>query len=230
MNRIAIFIVLALSPSVAVAQMAAAATAGRGSLMLSPFADSAGWWPGYVGGQTPAGAALNGLASVISAEGDYNLSSSAAAINLTQAEKNEIQNQQLGANTYFEMRAAWRAQRDAQHGPPPTVEQIARLAHYGVPRALTPDEFDSVSGRLNWPSALQQESFASDRAAIEQFFVTWSQEGGLSYVEQTKLREAINAMYDDLNAQINSLPPPVWAECRRFLRSLIYAATKADLG
>ena len=105
----------------------------RGSLALSPFAASAGWWPGYWGGQTPAGAALNGLASVISAEGDYNLASSAAAVNLTQAEKNEIQNQQLAANTYFEMLAAWRAQRDALHGPPPTIEQIARLAHYGVP-------------------------------------------------------------------------------------------------
>jgi hypothetical protein len=230
MNRIAIFIVLTLSPAVAVAQMAAAGAAGRGSLVMSPAVDSAGWWPGYWGGQTPAGAAMNGLASVISAEGDYNLQSSAAAINLTEAEKNAIHNQQLGANTYFEMRAAWRAQRDAQRGPPPTVEQIARLAHYGVPRALTPDEFDTVSGRLNWPSALQQESFAADRAKIEEFFVTWAREGGLNYVQQTQLREAINAMYDDLNAQINSLPPPVWAECRRFLRSLIYAATKADLG
>ena len=76
---------------------------------------------------------------------------------------------------------------------------------------------------------MQQESFASDRAEVEQFFESWAQEGGLSYAEQTRLREAINAMYDDLNVQITSLPPQVWAECRRFLRSLIYAATKADL-
>jgi hypothetical protein len=230
MNEIAVLIVLVLSPSVAAAQMAATGVASHGSLALSPFAASAGWWPGYWGGQTPAGAALNGLASVISAEGDYNQQSSVAAINLTQAERNAIQNQPLAVNAYYEMRAAWRAQRDARRGPPPTVEQIARLAHYGVPRPLTPSEFDSVSGRLNWPSALQQESFAADRAKIEEFFVTWARDGGLSYAEQTQLREAINVMYDDLNTQIGNLPPWVWAECRRFLRSLIFAATKADLG
>jgi hypothetical protein len=230
MNKFTVLIVLVLSPGVAAAQMAAAGAASHGSLAISPFAASAGWWPGYSIGQTPAGAALNGLASVISAEGDYNQQSSVAAVNLTQAERNAIQNQPLAVNAYYEMRAAWRAQRDARRGPPPTVEQIARLAHYGVPRALTPSEFDSVSGRLNWPSALQQESFAADRAKIEEFFVTWARDGGLSYAEQTQLREAINVMYDDLNTQIDSLPPWVWAECRRFLRSLIFAATKADLG
>jgi hypothetical protein len=230
MRRITIFIILALSPSLAAAQMVSTATVGHGSLGLSPFVGGGGWWPGYCGGQTPAGAALNGLASVISSQGDYNLNTSAAAINLAQAERDVIQNQQIAANTYFEMRAAWRAQRDAQHGPPPTVEQIARLAHYGVPRSLTADEFDSISGRINWPSALQQEVFASERATIDEYFMSWARVGQLTFEEQTKLREAVNAMYDDLNSQLDNLPPQIWGECRRFLRSLIFAATKADLG
>ena len=37
-------------------------------------------------------------------KGNYNLSTSAAAINMTEARKNHIQNQNLAANTYFQMR------------------------------------------------------------------------------------------------------------------------------
>ena len=64
-----------------------------------------GGYPGYSsGGGTVAGNAMNGMASMISAKGDYNLSTSAAAINMTQAQKNEIENRQLYTNTYFDMR------------------------------------------------------------------------------------------------------------------------------
>ena len=74
---------------------------------------------------TAAGSALNGMASVISAKGDYNLSTSAAAINMTQAQKNEIQNQQQWTNTYFKMRATNKAATAAERGPTPTMEQLA---------------------------------------------------------------------------------------------------------
>jgi hypothetical protein len=195
----------------------------------APSVSSYSGWPGYSGGQTPAGAALSGMASVISAQGDYNLATSAAAVNLTQADRNDIQNRQLAASTYWEMREAWRAQRDARRGPPPTMEQVARLAHYGVPKPLTPNEFDAVSGKLNWPSVLQQDSFASERDEVDQLFEKWAQYGTLTYAEQTKVRESINALFDQLNSQIKSIPPQVYTEARRFLRSVIYAATKADL-
>ena len=76
-----------------------------------------GGYPGYSGGGTAAGNAMNGMASVISAKGDYNLSTSAAAINMTQAQKNEIQNRQQWTNTYFDMRATNKAAR-GQRGRP----------------------------------------------------------------------------------------------------------------
>jgi hypothetical protein len=235
MNRTWILIVVALCAVAAFAQTDSSGTSGRGNAPFyrpavpPPSANSYGWWPGYSGGQTPAGAALNGLSSVISAQGDYNLATSAAAVNLTQAERNDILNRQLAANTYWEMREAWRAQRDARHGPPPTMEQVARLAHYGVPKPLTPNEFDAVSGTLNWPSVLQQDGFASERDEVDKLFEKWARYGALDYSEQTKVREAINALFDELNAQINNMPAQIYTEARRFLRSVIYAATKVDL-
>jgi hypothetical protein len=94
-----------------------------------------GW--GYEGGATTAaGSAMNGMASVISSAGDYNLSTSAAAVNMTQAQKQYIENRQSATNAYFEMRAANRAAREAERGPRPTVEQMARIAQAGVPKTL----------------------------------------------------------------------------------------------
>jgi hypothetical protein len=187
------------------------------------------WWPGYYGGQSTVGAALNGLASVISAKGEYNLATSAAAVNLTEAQRNAIHNQQLAAKTYFEMLDAYHARLLARRGPPPTAEQIARLAHYGVPRPLTPNEFDAVSGRIYWPSILRQDKFTAERNDVEELFERWARYGAISYEEQTRLREAINGLYDDLNAEMHDMPAQVWTESRRFLRSLVYAVTKADL-
>ena len=79
---------------------------------------SYGGWPGgYGGASTAAGSAMNGMASAISAKGDYNLSTSAAAINLTQAQSNEIQNRQQATNTYFEMQATNKAAPTPRPGP-----------------------------------------------------------------------------------------------------------------
>ena len=133
---------------------------------------------------------MNGMASVISAKGNYNLSTSAAAINMTQAQKNEIENRQQYTNTYFQMRATNKAAREAEAGPPPTMEQIARMAREGVPKPLGPSQMDPVTGQINWPDALQDDSFASQRGEVEQLFATRARYGGLSYADQMKVRKS----------------------------------------
>ena len=117
-----------------------------------------GGWGGYggnYGGSTAAGSAMNGMASVISAKGDYNLSTSAAAINMTQAQKNEIKNRQQWTNTYFDMRATNRAARAAEAGPKPTMEQLVRIARQGAPAPITPSQVDPMTGKIDWPGPLQ---------------------------------------------------------------------------
>ena len=49
--------------------------------------------------------ALDGMANVVSAQGSYNLQTSEAAINMTQAQSQEIADRQQYANTYYQMRA-----------------------------------------------------------------------------------------------------------------------------
>jgi hypothetical protein len=188
-----------------------------------------GGWPVHAGASTAAGSALNGMASAISAAGDYNLATSAAAVNMTQAQRNEIQNRQLATNTYFEMRATNRAAREAEQGPKPTMEQMARLAHEGVPKPLNPGQMDPVSGGLDWPTVLQTPGFDAQRREVDQLFVKRATYGGLAYSDQTKLRQTIDAMFGELKTQIREIPTPDYLASRKFLQSLAWTGCKSSL-
>jgi hypothetical protein len=188
-----------------------------------------GGWGGTGGASTAAGSAMNGMASVISAQGDYNLSTSAAAVNMTQAQKNEIENRQLYTNTYFEMRSTNKASSEAEAGPKPTMEQMARYARDGLPKPLPTSQFDQVTGRLQWPSALQQPSFASQRDEVDQMFAKFATYGGLPYADQTKVRQTIDGMYGQLKAQLKQIPPQDYVVCRSFLNSVLCTTTKTQL-
>lgn len=235
MNRMWILIVVAAYPVIAMSQTGSPGASQSSGTPYQPAVPSAttvnayGGWPGRTGGGTAAGNAMNGMASVISAKGDYNLSTSAAAVNMTQAQKNEIQNRQQWTNTYFEMRQTNRAARAAEAGPPPTMEQIARIAHDGVPKPLAPNQMDPVSGKLKWPDALQDAGFADQRGELEQLFTAQAQYGALSYADQMKVRKTTDAMFSELKARIKDMPPQDYVACRSFLQSLTYAATKTEL-
>ena len=167
MNRIWILMALALGPVVAFAQTRPYNTsnANQQAAPYQPAVPSSntvnnyGGWGGYYGGggggNTVAGSAMNGMASVISAKGDYNLSTSAAAVNMTQAQKNEIQNRQMATDAYFSMRATNRQAVAAERGPSPTMEQLVKIARQGVPKPLNTSQLDPVSGKIAWPGPLQ---------------------------------------------------------------------------
>jgi hypothetical protein len=188
-----------------------------------------GWWGGTAGGGTPAGSAMNGMASMISAAGDYNLSTSAAAVNMTQAEKNEIENRAQWTQTYFDMRAVNRAARAAERGPNLTMEQVARIAHEGAPTPLTPSQVNSVTGSVNWPALLQIEAFTPQRTVLDDLLAKEAAMGALGYPDQEKARDTIDAMMAVLKGMIRDVPSAQYLGARNFLRSLIYATSKSDL-
>lgn len=188
-----------------------------------------GFYPGSFGGGTVAGSALNGMANAIGAMGSYNLSTSAAAVNMTQARRNAIENSAYYTDTYFQMRAANRAYRAAEAGPRPTAEQIARLARDGAPRPLSPGDLNSVNGEISWPPALQKENFAQERAVMEQISATKAAHGSLSISDQMAARRTVEMMFADLKSQIKDIPPQEYVASRNFLRSLNYATTRSNL-
>jgi hypothetical protein len=190
-----------------------------------------GGYGGYdSGGHTVAGDAMQGMASVISARGDAALSASAAAVNLTQADKQLIQNQQAATNAYFDMRATNRAARATERGPSLSMEQLAKIAHDGLPKPLNSTQLNPVSGELNWPGPLQHDSVKAQREQLDQLMAQQARYGSLSYADQTKVRTSVNTMFKLLKANISKIPTPDYTSARSFLNSVLYAATKSQLG
>lgn len=233
MSRMWIFFVVVAYPVIAVSQTGSSGTSGSNAYQpVVPAASSVGTyggWPGYTTGGTAAGNALNGMASAISAAGDYNLATSAAAVNMTQAQRNEIQNRQQWTSAYFDMRTTNRAAREAERGKTPTMEQIARMAREGAPKPLSPNQVDPVTGQIYWPSALRQDIFRVERGEVDRVFAARARYGGLSYLDQSAARQAIDGMFDGLKTHIAEMPPPEYMACRNFLQSLSYAALKMEL-
>ncbi|MGD9723780.1 MAG: hypothetical protein AB7O59_04485 [Pirellulales bacterium] len=187
-------------------------------------------WGGMGGvGSTAAGSSMTGMANVISAKGDYNLSTSAAAVNMTQAQKNEIENRQQYTNTYFEMRETNRQAREAERGPRMTAEQLARVAHEYAPKPLSPGEMNAMTGKVQWPAPLQTDVFAGDRQKLERILGSYGQTGTLNYSDQTKARQIINDMNKQLKGQIRMLPGPDYMASKSFLESLMFSTCKCRL-
>jgi hypothetical protein len=188
-----------------------------------------GWGWGGGAPSTAAGSAMSGMSQVISAAGQYNLATSAAAVNLTQAQRNKIQNDQLATDTYFQMRATNKAAREAEAGPKPTMEQLVRISQQGVPKPLNTSQMDPVSGHLDWPEPLQDGRYTAERGEVDQLFAKRASYGGLTYSDRSKVRETIDSMADELKEQVRDIPPQDYVASRTFLQSLIYAATKTEL-
>jgi hypothetical protein len=234
MKRVVLSVAILTSVSLALGQRPVTDSASRDYRPAVP-PPSVGVYGGGVGygyggaGSTVAGSAMTGMANVISAKGNYNLSTSAAAVNLTQAQSNEIQNRQQYTNTYFEMRATNKAATAAERGPRLTPEQIARNTQARAPKPISPDQVDPVSGKVNWPDLLQNERYAPQRAELEQLLFKQASYGGLGAADNTKAREAVESMSEMMKDQIREVPAQQYTAAKSFLKSLMYSMTKTQL-
>jgi hypothetical protein len=238
MKRMVIAALLAVFPLLALAQNQPQSGGGaqfqrsvESPSMVNVYGGGGGYGYGYGYngvGSTAAGSALTGMGNAISAQGDYNLSTSQAAINLSQAESMQIQNQQQYTDTYFQMRATNKAARAAEEGPRLTMEQITKIAHDGVPKPLAETQHDKTTGQLQWPSVLQQNEFAAQRASIDELMLKHATYGFLSYPDQMSVRKQVDAMSSTLKGQIRQIPTTDYTESKSFLTSVAYAATKSS--
>ena len=130
-------------------------------------ANYGGYPYGYWGSSTALEGFGRGLGDMINAFGQYNLATSAAAVNLSQARRSEIANDKLWTQTYFEMRDLNRQNREAEikreRGNP---EDWARYAQAGKPKPLGNQNLDAATGQIRWPVLLGLHDFAAQMRKI----------------------------------------------------------------
>jgi hypothetical protein len=185
-----------------------------------------GGYGGYPWGDsratTPWQGIAYGIGDIIRAKGDYNLLSSQAILNLTQADKNDILNRDLWTNTYFQMRREQRAYIAEERGPRPTAEDLVRYAQMGKPKPLGPNQLDAVSGKIYWPRSLRTDQFASSRVILDEMFVKRARYGDISMEDLMTIRDETNKMADLLNQEIRNIPPMEYTSAKTFISSLAY--------
>jgi len=163
-----------------------------------------------------------GLGDVIRSQGSYNLMTSKAAINATEAQRNEIQNNEQYASTYFQMRREQRAAAAEQRSPRPTAEDLVRYAQMGKPKPLGPNQLDAVSGKIYWPAALRTDQFVSSRGILDELYAKRAKYGDISMDDLMKIQDESKKMITQLNQQIRDIPPMVYTSAKQFLVSLAY--------
>jgi hypothetical protein len=190
------------------------------------YCDFYGGYGGYPYGDsratTPWQGIAYGIGDIIRSKGAYNLLSSQAAVNATQADRNEIQNRELWTNTYFQMRREQRAAVSEEHGPRPSADDLVRYARMGKPKSLGPNQLDVVSGRIYWPRSLRTDQFASSRGVLDELFAKRARYGDISMEDLMLVRDETNKMINLLNQEIRDIPPMEYASVKQFLSSLAY--------
>jgi hypothetical protein len=177
-------------------------------------------------GSTAAGSYLGGMASTIRAQGQYNLLTSKAAVNLEDAATKEIDNQVRWTNAYFETRRMRDAYKQETKAPPTPPETWARLAHAAAPQRLASSDLDPITGAISWPALLEGDDFRSDRDTLEALFSDRAMTHGAIGVDaHARIRAAVDEALDRLKQFVGKVETRSYNQSRNFLTSLGYEAS-----
>jgi hypothetical protein len=190
-----------------------------------PYGGSSMWgWD--IAGTSTVGSYLQGLASVVRAQGDYRLATSAAAVNWTAAVRQDIQNQKEYVEAYFTIRAYNKQARDAESAKERQLTQEWLRFHPSVkPKRLTSSELDPVSGTINWPILLQNDELTNLRQNIQKAFADRHRFGVMGYNNYRMVQQNTNNLLAEMLDRIQYLAPAEYIQAKRFIEALMYEAS-----
>ena len=227
MKVIAYFAAAMLALGSAFAQGQAIVTSG-GSQVVVPGRSAAHDYPwGYDRSSTPSEGYGRGLGAVIRAQGEYNLNTSAAVVNLTQAEQLEIENQKRWTQAYFEIRDMNRQAFEAdvkRHRSTP--EEWIRFAQAGKPKRLSPSQLDIVTGEIHWPILLTAQQYSQQRVELAKAFSDRAYHGVMGAETFLKVLQLTEDLLATLKSRVRDLPSDQYVAAKRFIESLAYEASQ----
>ena len=169
----------------------------------------------YVDQAATAGESYSrGVGGAIQAQGQRNLSNSQAAINLTDARSNQIDNQVKSVNAYWEKKDIY-SQRQQQEFYEIEQDRQRKIARRGS-IDLSPEEFDRTTGQIVWPKILEQSLYDEYRTKLDELFHKRSYEGALSGDDYVEATTAINGWRAALMKQRDQYPAPILQQMMRF--------------
>ena len=159
----------------------------------------------------------NGMANVIRAQAQANLSNE-------QARSVHLDNQKKWAQNYFKMkeeRQEYEARQKEKNKP--SAETLAAVAKSNLPRELGSDALDPVTGHITWPELLQGSDYTAHRSELEQLFAQRAQTSQAAATTY-KIHAVTAELANQLREHIQDVPAKDYMSARKFLDSLDYAA------
>lgn len=156
-----------------------------------------------------------GAASVISAQGQRNLNNSQAAINMTDARSNQIDNEVKSVNAFWEKNDIYQ-QHLAQKNYQIQQRREMLMAKNRLP-PLSPEEFDRTTGAVTWPKVLTQSQYDEYRNALDGLLKKRSYSGMLTGEEYMQATAACKAWRAMMNKQKDVYPKPILDQMMRFV-------------
>lgn len=164
---------------------------------------------------TAYGSYQRGLGGVINAQGQKNLSDSQAAINMTDARSNQIDNQVKSVNAYWEKKSIY-----SQHQQQQFAEIEQQRSAYMAKNALgtlNPKDFDRTTGAITWPAILAQSQYDQYRKPLDSLFKKRAYDGALSGDEYMQATTDIKEWRAAITAQKDEYPGPILDQMLRFV-------------
>jgi hypothetical protein len=179
---------------------------------------------GYYASTAGEGYAI-GMADMVRSAGMATLMTSKAAVNAQEAGSMYLDNVMKSTQGYIDRQRMLQSYQDSLRKPPPTSEQLYRMAQIGLPQALSASQLDPVSGKIAWPVVLRDEAFESYRKAAEGFFHdATAKPEAFSYDSYNQFLQTSNDCLADLKSRIKDYRPNDYIQAKKFIESLTYAA------
>jgi len=182
-------------------------------------------WNFLTHSSTPIESVLRGQAAWLESAGQASYYDSMAALNYQQAYKQSLENRLLRTEVYYSRKEMAKEYQQRYAEKPPTLDDVKRIARVAAPARLTPQQFDTRSGRLNWPHVLRDARYDPVRNKIDSLMVSRSAENsGDGSPSHAKIRQLVEVMKMLLKENMDRVTPQQYANAKAFLVSLEFEA------
>lgn len=179
------------------------------------------WGAGY-GATSAVGDARRGMADVIRSQGQAAVDTTSAMINYEEARSRYIDNKLKWTKTYLERKKLGESyRRDMYDKKYAAVRRHLETKESGAPPRPGPDQLDPSTGQIEWPVALRDDLFLSQRREIEELFVLRAQTSGTGEYSR-QIHAKVDELKESLQGRIRDFPSYQYIAARNFLDSLSY--------
>ena len=186
-----------------------------------------GGYGGGLGGYSPVEGYQRGMADVIRAQGQAAENVSVANINNQDAYSRYLDNKLKWTETYWKrnriMQSEIAKNREAYEA---RLKKRLEANRNRKPEVLPPSQFDTQSGELQWPDALEGPAYAQYRKQIDDELQLQADTG--THSNTKKIRDAARQMQDVLKSHIRDMTPNEYLASRKFLDRLVNQLALAE--